>query len=262
MLVLSDGKLRNKTAVVTGAASGIGKAVALRFAAEGANVVAGDIAEAGRDVVREITEAGGSALFVRADLRRKTEAAALMDAAYDRYGALHALVNNAGVSGGKTVVAAEEEDWERIVDINLKGSWYCCKYAIPHMIASGGGSVVNIASTHAQRTQPNHFPYHSAKAGMIAMTYGICVDFGRQGIRANSICPGFIETPLAEAHMRQFPNRAEKTKAMLAAHPLGRFGRPEDVAAAAVFLASDDAAFISGATLVVDGGRSALQTAE
>ena len=185
-----------------------------------------------------------------------------MRSAYEQFGALHILVNNAGVSGGKSVVAAEDEDWDRIMDINLKGAWYCSKFAIPLMIESGGGSVVNIASTHAYRTQPNHFPYHSSKSGMIAMAYGICVDFGRQGIRANSICPGFIETPLAEAHMRQFPNREEKTKAMLATYPLGRFGQPEDVAAAAVFLASDDAAFISGTTLVVDGGRSAHQKAE
>ncbi|MBW7461617.1 SDR family oxidoreductase, partial [Paenibacillus sepulcri] len=174
-----------------------------------------------------------SALFFKADLRRKNEAASLMQAAYDHYGALHILVNNAGVSGGKSVVMAEDEDWDRIMEINLKGSWYCSKYAIPFMIECGGGSILNISSTHAYRTQANHFPYHSSKSGMIAMAYGICVDFGGQGIRANSICPGFIETPLSEAHMRQFANREEKTKAMLATCPIGRFGQPEDVAAAA-----------------------------
>ncbi|WJH33819.1 SDR family oxidoreductase [Paenibacillus sp. CC-CFT747] len=256
------GKLEQKTAVVTGAASGIGRAIALRFAMEGANVVVNDVSDLGQEVVEEITRSGGLARFVKADLRRQTETAALMKEAYDRFGSLHILVNNAGVSGGKSVVEAEEKDWERIMDINLKGSWYCSKYAIPLMIDSGGGSVVNIASTHAFRTQANHFPYHSSKAGMIAMAAGICVDFGQYNIRANSICPGFIETPLAEEHMRQFPNREEKTKAMLATYPLGRFGQPEDVASAAVFLASDDAAFISGTTLVVDGGRSALQKAE
>lgn len=257
-----NGGLSGKTAVVTGGASGIGKSIALRFAEDGANVVIADLSAAGGELAGQIAEAGGSAAFVRADLRRRSDAAALMEAAAGRFGALHILVNNAGVSGGKTVVAAEDEDWERIMDINLRGAWYCSKYAIPFMIQSGGGSVINIASTHAYRTQANHFPYHSAKSGMIAMAYGICVDFGAQGIRANSICPGFIETPLAEEHMRQFPNREEKTKAMLATYPLGRFGRPEDVAAAAAFLASDDAAYISGTTLVVDGGRSALQKAE
>lgn len=259
---MAGGKLEGKTAVVTGGASGIGEAIAVRFAREGANVALCDVADSGEDVVQGIVRSGGAAIFVKADLRREREAEALMRATDERFGGLHILVNNAGVSGGKSVVAAEEQDWERIMAINLKGSWYCSKYAIPLMIASGGGSVVNIASTHAYRTQANHFPYHSSKAGMIAMAYGICVDFGARNIRANSICPGFIETPLAEAHMRQFPNREEKTRAMLAAHPLGRFGKPEDVAAAAVFLASDDAAFISGTTLVVDGGRSALQKAE
>ncbi|WNQ08930.1 SDR family oxidoreductase [Paenibacillus aurantius] len=256
------GKLEQKTAVVTGAASGIGRAIALRYAAEGAHVVVNDVSDRGQEVVEEITRSGGRAQFFKADLRREAEAAALMREAYDQFGSLHILVNNAGVSGGKSVVEAEEKDWERIMDINLKGSWYCSKYAIPLMIDSGGGSVVNIASTHAFRTQANHFPYHSSKAGMIAMAAGICVDFGRYNIRANSICPGFIETPLAEEHMRQFPNREEKTKAMLATYPLGRFGQPEDVASAAVFLASEDAAFITGTTLVVDGGRSALQKAE
>lgn len=255
-------RLRDKVAIVTGAASGIGKAVAVRFAAEGASVVLCDIAEAGRDVERSIAAAGGRASFYRADLRRKEGASGLVQAAREQFGALHILVNNAGVAGGKSVVAAEDEDWERIMDVNLRGAWYCCKYAIPLMIASGGGSIVNVSSTHAFRTQPNHFPYHSSKAGMLAMASGICVDFGAQGIRANSICPGFIETPMAEAHMQQFPDREERTKRMLASHPVGRFGSAEDVAAAAVFLASDEAGFISGATLVVDGGRSALQKAD
>ncbi|MGG1514171.1 SDR family oxidoreductase [Paenibacillus oryzisoli] len=259
---MGHGRLKKKTAVVTGGASGIGMAIALRFGREGANVIVNDVSDSGEDIAKEIIQSGGSAMFFKADLRRREEAAALMQAAYERFGSLHILVNNAGVSGGKSVVAAEDKDWERIMDINMKGSWYCSKFAIPFMIESGGGSVVNIASTHAYRTQQDHFPYQSSKAGMIAMAYGICVDFGSKNIRANSICPGFVETPLAEEHMRQFPNREEKAKAMLATYPLGRFGQPEDVAAAAVFLASDDAAYISGTTLVVDGGRSALQRAE
>ncbi|MGG1553492.1 SDR family NAD(P)-dependent oxidoreductase [Paenibacillus ferrarius] len=259
---MGDGRLERKTAVVTGGASGIGMAIALRFGSEGANVVVSDMSDSGEAIAKEIIQSGGSAMFFKGDLRRREDAAAVMEAAYERFGSLHVLVNNAGVSGGKSVVEAEEKDWERIMDINLKGAWYCSKFAIPFMIQSGGGSVVNIASTHAYRTQQNHFPYHSSKAGMIAMASGICVDFGLKNIRANSICPGFIETPLAEAHMQQFPNREEKTKAMLATYPLGRFGQPEDVAAAAVFLASDDAAYISGTTLIVDGGRSALQKAE
>jgi len=149
-----------------------------------------------------------------------------------------------------------------VMNINLKGAWYCCKHAIPLMIEGGGGSIVNISSTHVMRTQKNHFPYQSAKSGLHAMAMGICVDFGQYGIRANNVCPGFIWTPMAEAHMQMFPNREEKERIMLAAHPLGRFGTPDDVAAAALFLASDEAGYISGASLVVDGGRSAWQKAD
>src|SRR5690606_34111039 len=134
------------------------------------------------------------------------------------------LVNNAGVHGQANVLTADEETWRSIVELNLKSAWLCCKHAIPVMREGGGGSIVNIASTHAFRTQPNHFPYQVSKAGLIAMTLGICVDFGRDGIRANTLCPGFIMTPMAEAHLRRFPNREEKEAYMLASQPIPRFG--------------------------------------
>ena len=248
--------------MVTGGQSGIGRAIAICFAAEGANVVVNDISEDGHEVVKEIGKSGRIAQFKRADVSLEQEARELMEFAVASFGGLDILVNNAGVMVEQSVVTATDEDWHKVMDVNLRGAWYCCKYAIPIMAKSQSGSIVNISSTHSFRTQPKKFPYQASKAGMLAMTRGICVDFGEQGIRANSICPGFIMTPLAEHHMQQFSNREAKEKVMLGSHPLRRFGNPEDVAKAAVFLASDESAFISGATLVVDGGRSALQVSE
>lgn len=246
-------------AVVTGGASGIGEAVARRFAEEGASVVINDIAEGGERVAQEIVQVGGRCMFVHADIRAESSVMDLMEAAEGRFGALHILVNNAGVSGSGNVVASGEAEWDHVMNLNLKSAWYCCKHAIPIMLKHGGGSIVNIGSTHVFRTQKNHFPYHASKAGMLAMAQGICVDFGGQGIRANTVSPGYIETPMAENYLRAYPNREQKRSAMLAVHPLGRFGKPADVANAALFLASDEAAFIAGANLVVDGGRSVLQ---
>lgn len=255
-------RLEGKVAIVTGAARGIGRAIALKFAREGADLILGDIEEAAGEVVEEVRRLGRSAHFLKGDLRDEPACQALADAAKERFGKLDVLVNNAGVHGQANVLTADEETWRSIVELNLKSAWLCCKHAIPVMREGGGGSIVNIASTHAFRTQPNHFPYQVSKAGLIAMTLGICVDFGRDGIRANTLCPGFIMTPMAEAHLRRFPNREEKEAYMLASQPIPRFGLPEDVANAAAFLASDEAAFISGATLVIDGGRAALQKAE
>lgn len=252
-------RLQRKTAVVTGSASGIGKAIALRFAEEGAQVVVSDISEDGERVVEEICRAGGKALFVQADLRQEQEVIRLMESAHRHFGALSILVNNAGVTRSANAVTADEDTWDYVMNLNLKSAWYSCKHAIPVMIAQGGGTIINISSTHTARTQKDHFPYHSSKAGMQAMAQGICVDFGNHGIRANNISPGYIETPLAEKYLEAFPEREQKLEAMLAAHPAGRFGRPADVANAAVFLASDEAEFISGINLVVDGGRTVLQ---
>jgi len=255
-------RLLHKTALVTGSGSGIGKAIAQRFAAEGATVVVNDMADSGQRTVEEIVSAGGKAVCHQADLRSEEQVRLMMEAIASDCGSLDILVNNAGVTGSTNTATATSEDWDRVMNTNLKGAWHCCKYAIPLMAAGGGGSIVNISSTHVFRTQQNHFPYHAAKSGLHTMTLGICIDFGHQGIRANNVCPGFIWTPMAEKHMQMFPNRADKERVMLAAHPLGRFGTPEDVAATALFLASDEAAFISGASIVVDGGRAAWQKSE
>jgi len=255
-------RLENKTAIVTGSASGIGLGIAEKYADEGANVVITDIVADGEVVAENICQAGGKAIFIQADLRSETEVRELMQQTIDTFGSLDILVNNAGVTCRTTVLTADDDEWDRVMNTNLKGAWYCCKHAIPLMIERGGGSIVNISSTHVTRTQWNHFPYHSAKAGLHAMTHGLTVDFGDQGIRANNICPGFIMTPMGEKWLNHFPDVEKKKQAMLAHHPVGRFGTPEDVAAVAVFLASDEASFISGSSIVVDGGRSALQRSD
>lgn len=255
-------KLSGKVAIVTGAGSGIGKAIAIQFAKEGAQVIINDYTENGLKVLKEIEDTGGQAIFYQADVRLEKDIKHMMNDVKESFGKIDILVNNAGLSKGKNLVDTSDVEWDKIMDTNLKGAWYCCKHAIPIMIEGGGGSILNIASTHVYRTQQNHFPYQSAKAGMLAMTNGICVDFGSHGIRANSICPGFIETPLAEEHLQQFPNRLEKEKAMLATHPVGRFGKPEDIAYAATFLSSEEASFICGAALIIDGGRSIYQKAD
>ncbi|MFS0722827.1 SDR family NAD(P)-dependent oxidoreductase [Paenibacillus sp. 1P07SE] len=260
---MSGLRLTGKTVVVTGAGSGIGRAIALRCGEEGAAVVVGDIAAAeGEQVAAMIRDCGGQAAFLQGDLREEAAAARLMHTAAERFGGPHVLVCNAGVTGTTNVLTATDEDWDRIMSINLKGAWYCAKHAIPYMAAAGGGSIVNISSTHAIRTQFNHFPYQAAKGGMQAMTLGICVDYGHQGIRANNLVPGFVMTPLARRFLDGYPDPAKKERRMLEAHPLGRLGTPEDIAAAAVFLASDEASFISGTSLIVDGGRSAYQQSD
>jgi 3-oxoacyl-[acyl-carrier protein] reductase len=252
-------RLLNKVVVVTGAASGIGKTMAIEFAKEGAYVAVNDVSKDGEATVEDIVKIGGKAVFCQADVRYETQVREMMDFVNQTFGKIDVLINNAGVSIRKNILEAGEEEWTKTMDTNLKGAWLCCKYAIPLMIENGGGSIINIASTHSFRTQPNHFPYQSAKAGMIALTNGICVDFGLKGIRANNISPGFIVTPLAFDYLNEFPNREEKIKKIKSSQLTESLGTPEDVAKAAIFLASDDARFIYGANLIVDGGRSIYQ---
>lgn len=255
-------RLSQKIAVITGAGMGIGKGIALRFAAEGATVIINDMTDDGASTAQEIMAAGGNAVFVAADLRSEEQVSAMFNRVQEQFGRLDILVNNAGVRGMTNVLNSTDDEWERVMSTNLKGAWYCCKHGIPLMKENGGGSIVNISSTHVMRTQKNHFPYHAAKGGLHTMTLGLSVDFGEYGIRANNVCPGFIWTPMAEQFMSHFSNREAKEQAMLAMHPIGRFGTPEDVAQAALFLASDESSFITGTSIVVDGGRSALQKAE
>jgi len=249
-------RLNHKVAVVTGAASGIGRAIAETFAGEGAYVVLADRdAAAGAAMERNLLSAGREALFVQTDVADEEQVARMAEAAAARHGAIDVLVNNAGVMVQGNAVETSAAEWVRSLSINLTGAWLCAKHVIPRM-RTPGAAIVNIGSTHPTRTQPGHMPYTVAKGGLLALTTSLAVDFGPLGIRANCICPGFIETAMSAPLIARW--QADGTwPRVLARQPLGRIGTPADVANAALFLASGEAAFITGATLVVDGGRLA-----
>jgi len=254
--------LAGRVALVTGGAQGIGRAVARRLAAEGAAVALVDLDEAGaRRVAAEIEAEGGRALPVAGDVAREEDVRRAVEQTVARLGALRVLVNNAGVNVMKTVESATQEDWARAMDVDLKGVWLCCKHALRHLRAAGGGSIVNIASTHAFRTLPGSFPYAAAKGGVISLTKSLAIDAGPSDVRVNAICPGTIETRLTGEWLAAQPDPERARRRLLAAIPLGRIGTPEDVAALALFLAGDDSRFLSGAVIVLDGGRDALSSA-
>jgi NAD(P)-dependent dehydrogenase (short-subunit alcohol dehydrogenase family) len=254
------GRLDGKVALITGAAGGMGLAAAKLFAAEGARVVLSDVAEeSGSRAAKEIGEA---AAFVRADVSTATDAEAMVDAAVDRFGGLHVLYNNAGVILPEDAGAVEtdEETWDRTMAINLKGVWLGCKFGIPAMLASGGGSIINVASFVAlMGAATAQIAYTATKGGVLSMTREIAVEYGRRGIRANALCPGPIETPLL---LQLFADDAAKQRRLVHV-PMGRLGRADEVVRAALWLASDESSFMTGAAMVVDGGiTSAYVTPE
>lgn len=248
--------MEGKAGIVTASGSGIGRASALAFAAEGAKVVVSDVAEdAGKQTVRLIREAGGEAMFVKCDVGEEKEVKILIDTAVEAYGKLDWAHNNAGI-GAPTVPITDTktEDWERTMQINLGGMYFCLKYEIPAMLKSGGGAIVNTASTSGLLGTPGLSVYTSSKWGVNGLTKTAALEFGKQGIRVNSICPGMTLTPSVEAWSKEVPEQAESVKNAI---PLGRLGRPEDQANAAVWLCSDKAAYITGINLPVDGGQTA-----
>lgn len=251
------GRLDGKVAVITGAGSGMGRCAAELFAAEGARVVVADDAEdAGRDAVESVRAAGGQAAFVRVDVSDTDQVAEMVRLATSTYDGLHILYNNAGIfpADDTGVVETPESAWERVMEVNLKGVWLGCKHAIPAMLDSGGGAIVNVASFVAlMGAATAQIAYTSSKGGVLAMTREIAVEYARRGIRANALCPGPIETPLLAELMADPARRARR----LVHIPMGRLGRAEELARAALFLASDDASFMTGAALVVDGGITA-----
>lgn len=250
-------RLEGKVAVITGAGSGIGKVAAERFATEGAHVVVADVDGAAADAVASgIAAAGGSALAVETDVSDEDRVDAMVGAAVDAYGGLHVLVNNAGVfpadDGG--VLETPPATWQKVMEVNLKGVWFGCRSAVPAMLAGGGGSIVNIASFVAlMGAATAQVAYTASKGGVLALSREVAIEYARRGIRVNALCPGPIETPLL-AELLADPARRERR---LVHVPIGRFGRPEEIAAAALFLASDDSSFMTGSALVVDGGITA-----
>jgi NAD(P)-dependent dehydrogenase (short-subunit alcohol dehydrogenase family) len=251
------GRLDGKVALITGGASGMGKVASSLFAEEGAKVVVSDVSdEAGEATAREIQAAGGEAAYVHADVSKETDAKAMVDTAVERFGGLNVLYNNAGIMLGDdgSVDSTTEEIWDRTLAINVKGVAFGCKYGVPAMIASGGGSIINVASFVAWvGAATSQTAYTSSKGAVLAMTREIAVEYARRGVRCNALCPGPIETPLL---MQLLSDEAKKQRRFVHI-PMGRLGQAEELAKAALFLASDDSSFMTGASLIVDGGITA-----
>ena len=247
------GKLDGKVAIVTGASSGIGRATALLFAEEGAKVVVADWHEDdGRRVADEIAGGGGAATFVRVDVSQPEDVEAMVRAAVDTYARLDVLFNNAGVEGEQAPTAeCTLENWDRVIAVNLKGVFLGMKYGIAAMLRSGGGSIINNASVAGIVGFANIPAYSASKGGVIQLTKTAALEYAKQGVRVNAICPGVIWTPMVE---RFVGGREETRGALEALEPVGRFGRPEEVAQLALFLACEDSTFCTGAPFLVDGG--------
>jgi NAD(P)-dependent dehydrogenase (short-subunit alcohol dehydrogenase family) len=249
---LVAGRLDGKVAVITGAASGIGRASARKFAAEGAQVVVADLDKDGGTALAE--EIGG--LFVRADVTSADDVQAMYAAAIERFGGLDVLFNNAGISppDDDSILETELDAWRRVQEVNLTSVYLCCKYGIPHLLERGGGAVINTASFVAvMGAATSQISYTASKGGVLAMSRELGVQFARQGVRVNALCPGPVNTPLLQELFAKDPERAARR---LVHVPMGRFAEPEEIAAAASFLASDDASFITASTFLVDGGIS------
>ena len=250
-------RLEGKVALITGAGSGIGKLTAKLFASEGAKVVISDVVDdAGRATVEEIRADGGEAAFVHADVSKASDAEAMVRFAVDTFGGLHVMMNNAGIFHPQddSVTNTPDDVWEKTIAINLKGVFLGCKYGIPAMLESGGGSIINIASFVAiVGAATPQIAYTASKGGVLAMTREIAVEFARKGVRANSLCPGPIETPLLQELLAD-PARRQRRLVHI---PMGRFGQAQEIAIAALFLASDESSLMTGAALVVDGGITA-----
>jgi NAD(P)-dependent dehydrogenase (short-subunit alcohol dehydrogenase family) len=249
------GTMTGKTALVTGAASGIGRAIALAFAHEGANVVVGDVNEnGGKETVGLVEQGGAKGLFIECDVSKPEAVKGMVEKTVKEFGSLDYACNDAGIHNPlpEAFTELDENMWDAIIAVNLKGVMLCMKHEIPPMLKQGGGVIVNIASLGGLLAEPGSHAYTASKHGVMGLTKTVAFEYAKTGIRINAVCPAVIETPMfamAPPEVRQ---------ALLAFHPIGRFGKPEEIAAAVMWLCSDLSAFVTGTGVVLDGGASAV----
>jgi NAD(P)-dependent dehydrogenase (short-subunit alcohol dehydrogenase family) len=254
-------QLHDKVAVITGAASGIGRATALLFAREGAAVVITDANESGGKAVEaEIASHGGRARFERADITRAADCQRVVERTVQEFGGIHILFNNAGIIRRASVVELSEEDWDRVMAVNVKAIFLMCREVIPVMAAAGGGCIINTASGWGLAGGPRAAVYCASKGAVVLLTKAMAVDHGAQNIRVNCICPGDTDTNMLRNEAQQLGEPSDRFLAESARRPLGRVGKPDEIAQAALYLASDASSFVTGTALVVDGGGLAGST--
>lgn len=252
-------RLENKTALITGAASGIGSAIAELFAREGASLALLDVDAAAADALaQQLTESGHHAIAVNADVSDADEVKHAVAQALKALGRIDILINGAGINVFRDPLTLSEADWQRNLGVNLQGAWHCARAVLPSMLEASYGHIVNIASVHGHKIIPGSFPYPVAKHGLIGLTRALGLEYAARGIRVNSISPGLILTPAAERYFQSCPDPEAERQRQAELLPCKRIGTPEEVAYAALFLASDEARFINATDLLMDGGRSQL----
>ena len=245
--------LKNKVVIVTGAASGIGAASALAFSREGASVIVADVQIArGEELVGQILAEDGKAIFIKCDVAVESDIKNMVTKTIERFGKLNCAFNNAGIEGDSAdTISCTSENWDHTININLKGVWLCMKYQIPEMLKNGGGSIVNCSSIAGLVGFPGIPAYTASKHGVIGLTQNAALEFANKNIRVNAVCPGVIQTPMIE---RFTHGETQSTKMLIEGEPVGRIGRPEEIAQVALWLCSDSSSFVTGHSLVADGG--------
>ena len=252
---MAENQLHAKTALITGGASGIGRATARLFACAGAAVAIADLNEqAGQAVAEEIVNNGGRAIFETADVTRGADCKRIVERAMREFGGIHILFNNAGIIRRASVLELSEEDWDRVMAVNVKSMFLMSREVIPLMAQAGGGSIINMASGWGLAAGPKAAVYCASKGAVVLLTKAMAVDHGPQNIRVNCICPGDTDTAMLRSEAQQLREPTDRFLEEAARRPLGRVGRPEEIAQAALYLASDAASFVTGTALVVDGG--------
>jgi NAD(P)-dependent dehydrogenase (short-subunit alcohol dehydrogenase family) len=247
-------RLKDKVAIVTGGGSGIGRATAELFAREGARITVADYKpDLGQQTVQSIQKAGGEALFVEVDVSNSTQVQRMVEATLNAYGGIDILFNGAGILRFGTVLTTDEKVWNQVMTINLTGTFLCCKAVLPHMIKRGGGSIINVSSsTGAHDAAKNTVAYVTSKGGVALLTKAMAIDHAKDKVRVNALCPGPTDTPMLREVLSP-----QELEAFAATFPMGRLGQPEELAYAALFLASHESSFVTGALLAVDGGQTA-----